>query len=404
MKQAKNKCGTLISDIKQLVEQARLSIVHKINTGLLITYWNVGRLIVQKEQLENIDEKSSRQLILELSRKLSLQIGKGFSRSNLFTMRRFYQLYKFVQTPSGYLPIESVQTLSGQNFLKPSSGLKSKRSVVKVSATENTGKIISFNLSWSHYCEFTKIDNDLERSFYLQQSINENWSVRELQRQMETALFERIALSKNHKGVLALAKKGQIIRSDTDIMRNPYVLEFLNIPETHTYSEKHLEQRIIDNLQRFVLELGKGFTFVGRQFRMTIDNVHYHVDLVFYHRILKCFVLFDLKVREVKHHDIGQMNLYLNYFEAEQNVEEDNPPIGIILTKHKGEVMVEYATRGISNKIFVSKYQLYLPDRKILQRKVRELLYAQPKKISQYADKEKGPVSKKRKSIKSRKK
>ena len=198
--------------------------------------------------------------------------------------------------------------------------------------------------------------------------------MRELQRQKDTALFERIALSKDHKGVMTLAQKGQIIETEADIARDPYVLEFLNITEKYRYTERHLEQKIIDNLQSFILELGKGFAFVGRQFRVTLDNTHYRVDLVFYHRILKCFVLFDLKVREVKHHDIGQMNLYLNYFEAEQNVEGDNPPIGIILTKHKGEVMVEYATRGISNKILVSKYQLYLPDKKVLQKKVRELL------------------------------
>lgn len=372
MKPTKNKYTDLVSEIRQLVEQARQSISRKINTELLLTYWSVGRLIVLREKEERIDEKSSRQLILELSKELSLHVGKGFSRSNLFAMRQFYLLYKLVQTVSGHQPVESVQASSGQKKIKPLA--KGKTKLAKQADMENTGKTISFQLSWSHYCELIKTDSDLERSFYQQQSINENWSVRELQRQKDTALFERIALSKDHKGVMTLAQKGQIVETEADIARDPYVLEFLNITEKHRYTERHLEQKIIDNLQSFILELGKGFAFVGRQFRMTLDNTHYRVDLVFYHRILKCFVLFDLKVREVKHHDIGQMNLYLNYFEAEQNVEGDNPPIGIILTKHKGEVMVEYATRGISNKIFVSKYQLYLPDRKVLQKKVRELL------------------------------
>jgi predicted nuclease of restriction endonuclease-like (RecB) superfamily len=371
MKTAKIKHIELIFKIRQLVDQARQSISQKVNTELLLTYWNVGKLIVQREKQENIDEKSSRQLILELSKELSLHVGKGFSRSNLFAMRRFYQLYRFVQTPSGHFSVEAVQTLPGQNSITSKEKIKRLKNH---STDQDVGKTISLQLSWSHYCELIKIENNLERSFYQQQSINENWSVRELQRQKETVLFERIAVSKDHKGVMAIAQRGQVHESEIDIVKDPYVLEFLNIPEKKRYTEKHLEQKIIDNLQGFILELGKGFTFVGRQFRVTLDNIHYHIDLVFYHRILKCFVLFDLKVRDVKHQDIGQMNLYLNYFEAEQNVEGDNPPIGIILTKYKGEVMVEYATRGIANKIFVSKYQLYLPDRKVLQKKVRELL------------------------------
>jgi len=214
----------------------------------------------------------------------------------------------------------------------------------------------------------------MEISFYQQTAIHEGWSVRELRRQMDTALFERIALSKNTKSVMKLAAKGQIIENDTDIAKDPYVLEFLNIPEHYSYSEKHLEQKIIDNLQKFILELGKGFAFIARQFRITLNNKHYRVDLVFYHRILKCFVLIDLKIKSVEHSDIGQMNLYLNYFETEQNVEGDNQPIGIILSKHKDDVTVEYAIRGITNKIFVSKYQLYLPDKKLLKKKVKELL------------------------------
>jgi predicted nuclease of restriction endonuclease-like (RecB) superfamily len=233
---------------------------------------------------------------------------------------------------------------------------------------------VSHKLSWSHYFELLKIDDELERSFYQEQAITENWSTRELKRHKTSALFQRLALSKDKKGVLALAKKGHIIKNDADIVKDPYVLEFLNIPEKHKYSEKELEQKIIDHLQDFLLELGKGFAFIARQYRVTLNNKHYRIDLVFYHRILKCFVLIDLKINDIEHHDIGQMNMYLGYFETELNEKNDNPPIGIILTAEKDTVMVEYAMHGISSKIFVSKYQLYLPDKKTLQKKVQEII------------------------------
>jgi predicted nuclease of restriction endonuclease-like (RecB) superfamily len=233
---------------------------------------------------------------------------------------------------------------------------------------------LSHQLSWSHYFELLKISDDFERSFYEQQAILENWSIRELKRQKATALFQRIALSKDKEKILELSRIGNIIKDETSVLKDPYVFEFLNIPEKQKYSETHLEKRLIDNLQQFLLELGKGFAFIGRQYRISLANTHYYVDLVFYHRILKCFVLIDLKVDEVNHHDIGQMNMYLNYFKKEENVEGDNEPVGIILSKDKDEVLVEYATGGISNKLFVSKYQTYLPDKKTLRARLKELL------------------------------
>ncbi|MDO8994078.1 YhcG family protein [Daejeonella sp.] len=357
MKPAKNAYNDLIAEIRQLVEQARHNIARNINVELLQTYWTVGKLIVQKEHSEKYDEVSVRQMLIDLSKDLTKELGKGFSRSQLTYMRLFYQRFKAFQTVSG--KSRTGLTASHQ---------KSKKTI------KSSGLTVSHQLSWSHYYELLKCNTEQETGFYQQTAIHENWSVRELRRQMDTALFERIALSKDAKGVMKLANKGHIVEKETDITRDPYVLEFLQIPEDHKYTEKHLEQRIIDNLQSFILELGKGFAFIGRQYRITLDNTHFYVDLVFYHRILKCFVLIDLKVKSVKHHDIGQMNLYLNYFDTEQNVEGDNPPIGIILSKHKDDVTVEYATRGISNKIFVSKYQLYLPDKKVLQKKMRELL------------------------------
>ncbi|MDQ6755331.1 MAG: PDDEXK nuclease domain-containing protein [Bacteroidota bacterium] len=376
----KSNYTSLLQQIRQLVEQARHNVARSINTELLLTYWNVGRLIVEKEGADMYDERALRQMLLDISKELTRDLGKGFSRTNLFYMRSFFITFQGVQTVSEQGNSRSVQTVSerinNQKSLTPSG--KSKV-VLTVSGQRKKpekaiGLKVSNQLSWSHYYELLKCNDEMEISFYQQTAINEGWSVRELRRQMDTALFERIALSKNTKGVMKLAAKGQIIESETDIAKDPYILEFLNIPEHYSYTEKHLEQKIIDNLQKFILELGKGFAFVARQFRITLNNTHYHVDLVFYHRILKCFVLIDLKIKAVEHNDIGQMNLYLNYFETEQNTEGDNQPIGIILSKYKDDVIVEYAIRGITNKIFVSKYQLYLPDKKLLKKKIKELL------------------------------
>ena len=321
----------LINTIKELVYNSRKNILRNINSEIISTYWNIGKLIIDQESQNNISEKSSRQLLVELSKDLTLQIGKGFSRSNLTYMRLFYLKY-------------------------------------------SDGVTLSHQISWGHYYELLKIDDALERKFYENQICNENWSIRELRRNKSTALYQRLALSKDKDALLELSNFGQKLNSEKDVIKDPYVLEFLNLSEKETYSEKELEQKIIDNLQEFLLELGKGFAFIGRQHRITLRNRHYFVDLVFYHRILKCFVLIDLKINEVEHLDIGQMNLYLNYFEMEQNVEGDNPPIGIILTTEKDDVFVEYAIKGITNKIFVSKYQLYLPEKEILQDRIKSIV------------------------------
>jgi len=353
MKLDNNTYSKLVDEIRQLVGEARHRIVYSINTELLYTYWNIGKLIVSKEQDKQYDESSIRQLLISLSKDLTRELGKGFSRSQLTYMRLFYLHFKT-------FPEKTMLGLTVSNQDE--------------SAVKSSGLTVSHQLSWSHYYELLKCNTNEEISFYQQSAIREKWSVRELRRQIDSALFERIALSKDSKGVMELAKKGNTIEKETDIIRDPYILEFLNIPEHHQYNEKQLEQHIFDNLQNFIMELGKGFAFVGRQYRIILDNTSFFVDLVFYHRVLKCFVLIDLKVRSVKHGDIGQMNLYLNYFEAEENVEGDNSPIGIILSRQKDDIIVEYATRGISNKIFVSKYQLYLPDKKVLQKKLKELL------------------------------
>ncbi len=218
------------------------------------------------------------------------------------------------------------------------------------------------------------MEEDLSRHFYEKQCVNEGWGARELNRQINSALFHRIALSKDKKGVLELSKEGNAIETSRDIIKDPFILEFLKIPEDYRYSEKELEQKIIDNLQMFLLELGKGFAFIGRQYRITLDNNHFYVDLVFYNRILKCFVLVDLKIGKVTHQDVGQMNMYLSYFKKEESREDDSHPVGIILGSDKDKLTVEYALGGISNNLFVSKYCLYLPDKKGLQNKLNEIM------------------------------
>lgn len=233
---------------------------------------------------------------------------------------------------------------------------------------------LSHKLTWSHYYEILKADNPIEIGFYAKQTENENWSVRELKRQMKSSLFERLALSKDKEGVLKLSKQGHLIEKPEDLIKDPFVLEFLNIPQQYRYNENELEDKIITNLQQFIMELGKGFAFIGRQYRMSIGGKHFYLDLLFYHRILKCFVLVDLKRGEIDHLDVGQMNLYLNYFKKEEFSDGDNEPVGIILGAYKNHILVEYATDSITNKVLLSKYQLYLPKKEQLKNELLKLI------------------------------
>ena len=258
-----NTYNKLVNEIRQLVNQTKHQIVYNINTELLYTYWQIGRLIVAKEHDKQYDESSIRQLLINLSKDLTRELGKGFSRSQLTYMRLFY--LRFQTFPE--------KTMFGVTLSHHD------RNVIK-----SSGLTVSHQLSWSHYFELLKCNSNEEISFYQQSAIREKWSVRGLRRQIDSALFERIALSKNSKEIMELAKKGTVIEKETDIIRDPYILEFLNIPESQQYNEKQLEQQITDNLQKFILELGKGFAFVGRQYRIILDNTPFYVDLVFYHR------------------------------------------------------------------------------------------------------------------------
>ncbi len=325
------KYSDLISQIGGLLEKGREQVGQSVNTILVKTYWLIGRHIVEFEQGGKEKAEYGSFLFEQLSKDLTRLYGRGFSRSNLLYMRKLY------------LSFPKSETLSNV-------------------------------LSWSHYFEILRSDNDLEISFYSRQAEKENWSVRELRRQMKSMLFHRLAMSKDKNGVLELSRQGQEIQKADDVLKDPYVLEFLNIPQNQQYLESDLEEKLISNLQNFLLELGKGFTFEKRQYRLSISGKHFYVDLVFYHRILKCFVLIDLKRGEVTHQDVGQMNLYLNYFKKEVNTEGDSEPIGIVLGADKDHILIEYATESISNQLFISKYQLYLPDKKQLENELNKVL------------------------------
>lgn len=320
----------LIENIEKIVDEAKHNIAKSVNTSIVKAYWNIGRYIVEFEQGGSFKAKYGEALLTNLSKDLKLRLGRGYSRPNLNNMRKFYKYYPICQN-------------------------------------------ISDKLSWSHFCELIKLDDELERNFYEKQIENENWNIETLKRQINSSLFLRLAASKDKKEILVLSKEGIQIQKPEDIIKDTYTLEFLNLPDT-VYNESELEEKIIDNLQKFLMELGKGFTFVGRQYPILVDNRYYHCDLVFYHRILKCFVLIDLKINSVQHEDVGQMNMYMGYFAKEENMPDDNPPIGIILTRNKDELLVEYATYGMDSNLFVSKYELYLPNREELKKLVDEIL------------------------------
>ncbi|MCB9233740.1 MAG: DUF1016 domain-containing protein [Bacteroidia bacterium] len=331
------KYKELVHQISLAFEKGREKAYKAIERAHLETYWEIGKYIIEFEQGGKLRAQYGRTLLENLSTDLSTLHGKGFSRSNLNHMRQLYVRYPICET-------------------------------------------LSHKLSWSHFVELIKIDDDLERTFYEKQAVLENWNVRELKRQKRSSLFLRLASSKDKKGIIEMASRGKLVEKPTDIVKDPYVLEFLKIPEPHHLSESELEKRLIEHLQHFLLELGKGFAFIGRQYRITLDNQHHYVDLVFYHRILKCFVLIDLKREKAGYQDVGQMNMYLGYFEAEENTTGDNPPIGIVLAREKDDLLIQYAMNRVSSQLFVSRYQLYLPNKEELKAEV-ERIYLEEEEI-----------------------
>lgn len=314
----------LLQRVGETLSRGRAQVTAAVNSAMVQTYWEIGRDIVEFEQGGQKKAEYGTDVLNRLSRDLTERYGKGFSHSNVVYIRKFYLTY------------QKSQTLSDQ-------------------------------LTWSHYVELLKIEDALERSFYEQECQKEHWGVRELKRQKNSMLFQRLALSIDKEEVMRLAREGQVIEKPEDIIKDPYVFEFTGLPALPVYKEGDLEDALIGNLSRFLLELGKGFAYVGRQQSFSISGRTYSVDLVFYHRILKCFVLIDLKRGEVQHEDIGQMNFYLNYYKAEMNTDGDADPIGIVIGSEENKLVMQYALQGITNQLFVSRYQLYLPDREQLE-------------------------------------
>ena len=323
----------LVNEISSIITNARNNVSKQVNSELLNAYWNIGRVIVENELKNNRGEYGKKQL-LAISKNLTNKFGKGFSLSNLYNMKMFYTKYPIFQSVTG-------------------------------------------KLSWTHYCELLYISDDDKRSFYEKEAINSNWSVRELKRQISSSLFERLLLSNgeaNKKKVLELALKGNEIAKPEDIVKDPYVFEFLGLPENKPMMESDLEEALVRQIEKFLLELGKGFMFVGTQQRVTFGNTHYYVDMVFYNKILRSYVLIELKTIKLMPEAVGQLNMYLNYYAAEVNDENDNPPIGLILCTDKGNVDMQYALGGLSNNIFASKYVTYMPDKEQLIAQVESVL------------------------------
>ena len=324
----------VVHEIGDLLASARSNVARQVNNELLSTYWNIGRIIAEYEQTVPERADYGKQTLKELSKALTNEFGKGFSVSNIQFMRRFYQTYQIQQTAS-------------------------------------------VKLSWSHYCELLSISNPDKRSFYEKEAVNSNWSVRELKRQIDSSLFERLLLSRgdaNKEQVLALAEKGIEIAKPADLIRDPYVFEFLGIPENKPMLESDLERALVQQIEKFLLELGRGFMFVGTQQRVTINNTHYYVDMVFYNKILRAYVLIELKTTKLTPEAAGQINMYLNYYASEVNDPDDNPPIGIILCTEKDSITAEYALGGLSNNIFASRYVLYMPNKEQLIAQVEAVL------------------------------
>jgi predicted nuclease of restriction endonuclease-like (RecB) superfamily len=315
--------------IRRIIENARSNIVRTINTEMVVAYWHIGREIVKEEQRGESRADYGKAVLKNLSVKLTADFGKGFDESNLRNIRAFYLTYP------------------------------------KCDALRH-------ELSWTHYRILTRVDNPQARSFYEIECIKNKWSARELERQKGSLLFERLALSKDKKGIMRLARKGQELQTYEDMIKDPYVLEFTGLSAQSRLYESNLEQRLIDNLSKFLLELGKGFTFVARQKRISLEGDHFYIDLVFYNMILKCYCLVDLKIGRFIHRDIGQMQMYVNFYDRQIKHPDDNPTVGLILCEDKKDAVVRYTLPKDNRQIFASRYKLYLPTEEELIKELRK--------------------------------
>jgi predicted nuclease of restriction endonuclease-like (RecB) superfamily len=359
------KPSVIISDkngffdgVAAIIEQARAYVGRTADLTMCATYFEIGRMIVEQEQGGKKRAEYGRGLIRELAEYLTERYGKGFSARNLECCRQFYLTYAPSTSQSMSAELGKAQTMSAESSL-PSI----RQSMIS--------ELYPFKLSWSHYLILMRIKNDQERRFYEIEATNQQWTVRQLQRQYHSSLYERLALSRDKTEVMRLASEGQTIEKPCDMLKSPFVLEFLGLEENAAYSESDLESAIISKLQTFLLELGKGFLFEARQKRFTYDEDSFWVDLVFYNRLLQCYVLIDLKTEKLKHQDLGQMQMYVNYFDRYVKKDYEKPTVGILLCKKKNDSVVELTLPEDSN-IYASDYSLYLPDKGLLQQKLAE--------------------------------
>jgi predicted nuclease of restriction endonuclease-like (RecB) superfamily len=353
----KKDVNSLFNSIKLLVEEARKQVVRNVNTIMTYTYFEIGRRIVLNEQGGKERASYSENVLKQLSEKLSKEFGKGYSVDNLERFRKFYLLY--------HQKVSAPVVQQSKDLIKSASAVRNSTSVI--SLTEFGQK---FKLSWTHYVTLLKMDDFEQRNFYEIESFTNDWSVRELQRQYHSSLYERLAVSKNKKAVKKLSHRGQIIEEPIDAIKNPFVLEFLNLKEDTSYTETELETAIIDKLEHFMLELGKGFLYEGRQKRITFEGDSFYVDLVFYNRLLKCFVIIDLKIGKLTHQDIGQMQMYVNYYDRKVKLPDENATIGIVLCKEENKTVVEFTLPENSKTIFAREYKLYLPGKEELRKQL----------------------------------
>ena len=353
----------LFQQVVELLQNARHQVLRTVNSTMVCTYFEIGRMIVEEEQSGKDRAEYGKQILKGLSDELKKEFGKGFSTDNLENMRKFYLAYSISESLTRILQITNSPSL-----MTNSESVK----LEEIQTTKTQSLISFFKLTWTHYVFLMRIEDEKERRFYEIESEKYNWSVRELKRQYDSALYTRLALSRDKEGVLKLSEQGQIIEKPKDIIKDPYILEFLGLPELHQYSESELEEEIINKLENFLLELGHGFTFVARQQRITFDDKHFRIDLVFYNRILKSFVLIDLKIGELKHQDLGQMQMYVNYYDREKRLEDENKTIGIVLCQNKSNLVVEYTLPENNEQIFASKYKTVLPSKEDLIKLISE--------------------------------
>jgi predicted nuclease of restriction endonuclease-like (RecB) superfamily len=370
----------LYERIRQILESARSSVARTVNTTQVVANWLIGREIVEEEQKGKRRAEYAEQLLLDLSARLTAEYGRGYSVDNLEFFRRFFLEYNSLL---GSEKSDALRRISTTTDISDAVRRKSMESITVLSSQKQHAPRgeswqpgqLHLNLSWTHYRTLLRVEKTGARAFYEIEAIRNNWSARELERQINSLLFERLALSKNKKGLMRLATKGQVIQRPGDVFKDPVVMEFLGLPASPKLVESHLEEALINNLQAFLLELGKGFAFMSRQERITLDGDHFYIDLVFYHTILKCFVLIDLKVGKLTHQDLGQLQLYVNYYDRERRTKGDNPALGLILCTDKNDAVVRY-TLGPDQqkKIFASRYKLYLPTEAELQAELRREL------------------------------